>query len=93
MRLTKEQKEIWNDLHVVEKGYGYINYQYKNKKMYMTKCGPTWYYSTSIKDNFGFRADTEEYDSLTKAQVAQVILDKLNNQHTVKTIAECLFQE
>lgn len=85
MRLTKEQKEVWNNLKVIEKGYGYINYQYKNKKMYITKCGPTWYYSTSIEDDFGWREDTEEYYDLTKAQVAQVILDHLNDTHEVKT--------
>jgi len=90
MKLTKEQKEVWNNLRVVEKGYGYINYQYKNKKMYMTRCGTTWYYSTTIKDNFGFHKDTVEYYDLTKAEVAQVILDKLSGEKHVKTALDTL---
>ena len=90
MKLTKEQKEVWNNLIVVEEGSHYVNYQYKDKKMYMTRCGTTWYYSTSIEDGFGWRADTEEYYDLTKAQVAQVILDKLSGEKHVETALDSL---
>ena len=90
--------EVWNNLHIVEQGDGYINYQYKDLPVYLTivyfnkktMFKENTCTSSSVEDNFGFNADTEEYWGLTKEQMAQAVLDFIAGTRKVKTVGDLL---
>ena len=89
--MTKEQEKVLAGLHVVgEPSEHCINYQYKDLPMYITKCGNTYYYSTTLGNNFGLHPDTVEYWDLTEADIAQIIIDKLVGEKNIETAQDKL---